>query len=401
MMKRRDLPSFVASNAHVAIIQGMDTQEPAVAPAEVSAHAHSSNPKKRCTSSGLLPHALLLCTRIFVSLTLVFSRDLKDIDSFFVSANRLTLSAFISLWFYLYRPREALAQMRANSKWHMAIYAGTMYLMVLSVTLGARYASALVIGVMSCLRPLFSALLAALLGVERVSAPMVAGLLVAAAGVPLMLGAFSHAAPGGDRAWLGALCMAANAMIYGVNLASQVRLVADAPRMRAIYAMPLSFAPACVLSWAVWFAARGGGAYADVDARAALEIAYAGTLGLVGHWLLTNFTMKLVRSPTVVSVYSLLQPLLTALLAYVLLGEAIAWHTALGGAVTIAGIVILIVGKQRNARKAATDAREKDSVILSSEKSIYSNSTSNTHMSFSTGQMNEHTGSLVASNSAP
>jgi len=72
---------------------------------------------------------------------------------------------------------------------------------------------------------------------------------------------------------------------------------------------------------------------------------------LIGHSTL-NWALRHL-SATYVSIITLVEPLGSGLLAYVILGEAVSWPTALGGALILGGIYVASQAEMRRAASAA------------------------------------------------
>jgi drug/metabolite transporter (DMT)-like permease len=74
---------------------------------------------------------------------------------------------------------------------------------------------------------------------------------------------------------------------------------------------------------------------------------------LVGHSTL-NWALRHL-SATYVSIVTLAEPLGSGILAYILLGEAVSWPTAAGGALILAGIYVASQGEMRRGQQGEVE----------------------------------------------
>jgi len=79
---------------------------------------------------------------------------------------------------------------------------------------------------------------------------------------------------------------------------------------------------------------------------------------LVGHSTL-NWALRHL-SATYVSIVTLAEPLGSGVLAYVILGEAVSWSTAAGGALILAGIYIASQGEMRRSQRREMEGQPQD-----------------------------------------
>lgn len=193
-------------------------------------------------------------------------------------------------------------------------------------------------------QPLFVALGAYLLLRERLTRRMVAGILVAVAGMTTMstadlLGGVlvgSDPLLGNALAVLGAV-MAAGYVLAGRSLRQRVALV---PYVVIVYGV----CTACLFVIAL----LQGGPLLDYPAREWLIfVGLAVGPGLLGHTVI-NWTLAHLES-SVVSVSLLGEPVGATLLALVLLAEAPTAFTVVGGVVILAGIYVTAADRERAA----------------------------------------------------
>lgn len=206
-------------------------------------------------------------------------------------------------------------------------------------------------------QPVFVAVGAAVLLDERVTRRMVAGILVAVAGVATMSlggllsgGALAGARPlyGNALALVGAV-MAGGYVLAGRSLRQRVALV---PYVTVVYSVC-----AVALFGVAAVEVAAGGPVATLGALVTypleewlLFLAMAVGPGVFGHTVI-NWALEYVES-SVVSVTLLGEPVGSTLLALVLLAEVPDAFTVAGGAVVLAGIYVTATGRPGSDRSA-------------------------------------------------
>ncbi|MFC4170960.1 DMT family transporter [Microvirga sp. GCM10011540] len=182
--------------------------------------------------------------------------------------------------------------------------------------------------------PLIVAVLAHLLFAdERLTARRLAGVLVGLAGMGILIG--PAALPDSGLSPWGALAMVATALSYATaNLYVRSIRHADPARL-ALGQQICSGLPATVLALAI----AGPSAFAAVPPSAAPLVA----LGIVSTALPILLFMRLIRraGPTRASMVGYLQPVWTATLAVLFLGETIGVREMIGGAVVLTGVALV------------------------------------------------------------
>lgn len=177
------------------------------------------------------------------------------------------------------------------------------------------------------LTPVFTLLLGAALGHERLSWRPVVGVALAVAGVAVLL---SHGLHGGSV--VGDLLIVANTALYSFYLVLSRPLLATHP--------PLSVV-AGVFAWGVPLTLPFTGlppVEGPPVAWAAMAWILAGPT--VGTYLLNLVALQHVPA-TVVGVFIALQPFVAAALAVPLLDESIGWRQALAASASVAGILLV------------------------------------------------------------
>lgn len=182
--------------------------------------------------------------------------------------------------------------------------------------------------------PLLTMVVAAGLGVERLTARKTLGVLIAIGGVALALLGGLGTAP--DGAWKGDLTMAGGALLMALySIWSRPYLARIAPLAFATVAMGSGAAAATA------YAAIDGGFAATTafDWRHWLAVLYLGVLTSALSFFLWMWALCH-ASPTQVTATITVHPVSAALLASVLVAEPIGWNLALGVVAVAAGLWI-------------------------------------------------------------
>ena len=181
---------------------------------------------------------------------------------------------------------------------------------------------------------MFTAALAVVFRVERPSARAAAGLALAIAGVLWLTGL-------GSLDW-GALAIAANCLSYALYLVLSKRVIERAGAMTVVTWVftwgALMFAPIGGWGLAAGAAVWGPTTWKFVAVIVAIPtiVAYSANAWALGR-----------SSPTLVSVYIYLQPLLAAALQWVQLGEPVTRRALVASAFICAGVALVASRKPR------------------------------------------------------
>ena len=202
----------------------------------------------------------------------------------------------------------------------------TMFLAGLSLT-SAHVASILITTI-----PIFTLIVAIVLGLERTTVTKVAGIALALTGALLVVSGEGMA--GLTDAMAGTLLIIGNCMAYAIYLVVSKPVVSRLSPARVISRM---FAVGAVLMLPIALPSL-----LREDFQAIPQSAWVG-LGLViagptvGAYLISAWALKYAES-SLVAVYSYVQPVLTTLLAWAFLGERIREIVAVAGLMIFAGV---------------------------------------------------------------
>jgi len=191
--------------------------------------------------------------------------------------------------------------------------------------------------------PVFTAAVAALLGVERVAGRRLAGILLAAAGALVLLDPTRlDVSP---RATLGNALILSNCLCYSFFLVLMRPLFARIP-WRTLIAWCFLFGSIGTL--AVSAPALTSTDWHALSRTALLGIVYIGVVPTAFNFALNTWAVRH-SSPALVAAFTTLQPVLTSGLAAWTLGEAVRPNQALGFLLIVLGLVMV----QRVRRPAA------------------------------------------------
>ena len=220
--------------------------------------------------------------------------------------------------------------------WIAVVLLGILFFFAFSVLFNLAYSyttaarGALTLSTM----PLMTMLVAAALGIERISARKTAGVLIAMAGVALALMLGLSNAPEG--AWRGELVMlAATFCISLYNVWSRPFIARSDPL--AFLTAGMGAAALCLLTWAL--AIRGFDAVPQFGAPEWIAISYLGVVGSAGAFILWVFALGR-TSPTKTAVTITVNPVFASIVGALAIGEGIGLNLIAGLAAVMVGIWI-------------------------------------------------------------
>lgn len=200
---------------------------------------------------------------------------------------------------------------------------------------GLRHTTATNAGILMPSIPVFTVALGAMLGLEKLGKKRALGVAVAVGGAFVMLDPARFELSSGRL--VGNLMILGNCLAYALFMVLQRRIV---QRMR----------PIAVIAWAYLF----GGLGALIVAGPALLSLDTATIPAIAWWTVvyvvlvpTTINYALITwaikhtSPAVVATYTTLQPITSAVLAAIFLGESVGWPEAIGFVLIVAGLLIV------------------------------------------------------------
>ena len=188
--------------------------------------------------------------------------------------------------------------------------------------------------------PVFAVAAAAVLGIERMSMWRVVGVILAVAGAVVMLDLTNVSLKGSS---LGNLLILTNCFAYSMFIVLQRPLLRRLP-------------PLTVIAWSFLFGGSGVllvafPTMAKVDftllpSKVFLFLGYIIFFPTVINYSLNTWAIRH-STPTLSATYTTLQPIATATLATIFLGEVLGWRQGAGFALIMAGLAAVTLGSRR------------------------------------------------------
>lgn len=204
----------------------------------------------------------------------------------------------------------------------------TMFLAGLSLT-SAHVASILITTI-----PIFTLIVAIVLGLERPTATRLAGIALALAGALLVLGGESLS--GLTDAAAGTLLLLGNCLAYGTYLVVSKPVVTRLSPIRVISRM---FAVGAVLIFPIALPSLLREHWQAIPRNGWIGLVLVILGPTVAAYAINAWTLRYAES-SLVAAYSYLQPVLTIILAWAFLGERIHAIVALAGLMIFAGVAV-------------------------------------------------------------
>lgn len=290
--------------------------------------------------------ALVFVQAAFAGFHVVGKAVLAHLDPLALAGFRVLLATpllFLMAW-HLEHARVARRDLPALAALG---FLGVFLNQVLFIT-GLQHTTATNAGILQPSIPVFTAAIAALFGVERLSLRQGAGIAVAVLGALVMLNPLEFHF--GSGIMLGNLLLLLNCVAYAGYLVLQRPVLRRVP-------------PLTATAWAFLFGALG---VLAVSAPTMLRVRFAEAPALVWWGLLYIVLIPTAlcyalntwavgrSSPSTAAAYVPLQPATAALLAAVFLGERPGVKEAAGFVLIISGLILVSQGLRRNQREAAT-----------------------------------------------
>jgi drug/metabolite transporter (DMT)-like permease len=199
-------------------------------------------------------------------------------------------------------------------------------------------------GLMMCLIPVFTFVIAAAAGHERFQPSRALGVLVALSRASMLY--WTEAPELAHEHGLGNLLMVLNTLSYAIYLVISRPLLARYPPLVLIawvFALAVPFAP---------FLAHGQTLFPAAGAEAWWALAFILVFPTSVAYLLNTFALARLRASTT-AMYVYVQPLITGIGSRILLGEKLTRGTALSGACVFVGIWLVARGRDRAAPEPA------------------------------------------------
>lgn len=300
-------------------------------------------------SSG--PHVALLAVQVIFGMWPVMGKiALRAVPSTGLVAIRVGGAAVAFLFLLGLRRRLVLPERRDLARLALYSLLGVVINQSLSVK-GLSLSTAVNAALINTAIPIFTLLVGALLGRERLTARAALGTLVAAAGVLYLIDPF-RASLGGDKT-AGNLMLVGNACAYGAYLAISRDVF---QRYGALTAITWVFAIGSLAAVPL-----GGYQLAQTDLRSVglfiwAVLVYTVLVQTVGAYYLNAWALERVE-PSTVAIYTYLQPLFTFATAPLFLGsaESPGLRHAVATLLIFAGVAVVTLGRRRGFEEEVSD----------------------------------------------
>jgi drug/metabolite transporter (DMT)-like permease len=309
----------------------------------------TSLPRETDTQAGLKPHLALVAVQLFFGTwPIVGKLALQVIPSTGLVAFRVAGGALAFL--FLRRNAGRLRLERRSDYARIALYSllGVVLNQLLFVK-GLALSTAVNATLLGTLIPIFTLLVAVLLGREAFSVRVAIGVIVAACGAIYLVNPTGADFSGAHA--IGNLLLVANCVFYGAYLAVSQDMIR---RYGALHVITWVFLFACVVTLPLGAFHLSRVPLSEVSPRIWLAILYIIIFPTVGSYYLNAWALGRV-APTVVAVYVYLQPVIGLALAPYVLGEQLNARIWLAAALIFAGVGIVTIRRRSPAYEEVSE----------------------------------------------
>ena len=287
----------------------------------------------RTQHSGLLVHAALTVVALLFSANYIISKLAMRAFNPLVFAYLRVVGSAIVLNAVIHERRPAPIARR--DAWQLVGFAvlGVVVNQTFFLT-GLHFTTANVAAILITTIPVFALGAAIALGRERATAAKVGGIALAAAGALLVVGREGFA--GTTASLIGDLFIVGNSLSYAMYLVLSKPIMARLSARRVIARM-FAVASVLMIPIAAWPLAREPWASIPPRAWIALGLVIAGPT--VAAYLINAWALRHADS-SLVAAYTYLQPVVTAVLAAIFLGEIIRPAVVAAAAMIFAGVYV-------------------------------------------------------------
>ncbi|KAF2074163.1 hypothetical protein CYY_004534 [Polysphondylium violaceum] len=332
---------------------------------------------RECSFNTIKVHLVLLSIQVAFSIFYIVAKlALKNMEPFVFLMLRLLMATPL-LWALAFATSRAeMFILPTKRQWILLAVSGlfsvTVNQSLFLVGLGLSTASMAAITQPAI--PIFSTIFGVFLGYEKKTLLKFIGIGVAVVGAILMID-FTHLVSDSSTSKqivLGNLCFLGNTLAYAIFLLSQKPLVEGKDGMSSSKCMAWCFligTPPCV---AIGLGLSGrdiGNQLSAIDVGSWLSIVYTAIFATAYTFFASSWAVKH-SDPTTVSVYLTVEPLLTALLAAIILHERLTILNVIGGIVILIGVGAVMVSKFREKKKLELDAYEKQKLKAMEEEEL-------------------------------
>lgn len=277
--------------------------------------------------------ALILVQAIFSTLHVVGKIVLVDLAPLALAGTRVAIATPLLLAI-AWRHDRTVPERRDWPRLALLGFLGILANQTLFL-LGLSFTSATSAAILMPSIPVFTAGVAALVGIERVRGARLAGILLAAAGALVLLDPARLETSG--RATLGNLLVLSNCLCYSFFLVLQRPLFERVP-WRTVIAWSFLFGSIGTLALSA--PALAATPWTGLPASALAGTLYIGLVPTAGAFALNTWAVRR-SSPAMAAAFTTLQPVLTGALAALALGEAVRGNQAIGFLLIVGGLALV------------------------------------------------------------
>lgn len=276
-------------------------------------------------------HLALLGTQLaFGGFHVVAKAALSELAPFALAGLRVALASPILL-FLAWRHDRVIPKGRDLAVLALLGGLGVFANQVMFIS-GLRFTTATNAAILMPSLPVFAVAAASLLGIEAIGPRRLQGIALSIAGALVLVNPFRF--EGGHDAAVGNLLILGNCLCYALFLVLQRPILQRLPWRTVIAG---SFFLGGVATLAVALPDLAALDLRQVSLSAWLQIAYIVLVASVFAYAANTWAVRR-SSPTLVAAYTTLQPLVTAILAVLFLGEEVGWSEIAGFALIAAGL---------------------------------------------------------------
>lgn len=299
-------------------------------------HLDTGTDQKNANSSAsdLKPHlALLSVQALFGSLPVIAKVVLPVIPAISLVGFRVGITALVLFVVQLCRRRVWLQYREDYVKLAILSLFGVTFNQLLFIG-GLSLTKASNTSLLAVTIPIFTLVVSAIAGTERLRAAKVFGILLAAAGIVFLID--PRNASFSSQTTLGDLMIVVNSLSYGIFVATSKETIT---RNGAFRSMMWIFIFSSIVCVPLGFWSMSGVDAASVSGGVWLLVLYIAVVATAGPYLLNAYALSKVN-PSVVAVYIYLQPVIGFVLAVAFLNERLDFKFAIAAILVFAGVYL-------------------------------------------------------------
>ena len=284
--------------------------------------------------------ALLLVQSFFGSLPVIAKVVLPVLPPMSLVGFRVGITALVLFAFQLHRGRLWLRDRSDYLRLAVLSLFGVVFNQLLFIG-GLSRTKASNTSLLAVTIPIFTLIVAAIAGSERIARTKIIGIALAAAGIILLID--PRAASFSSETTIGDMMIIANSLSYGIYVATSKELIT---RNGAFRSMMWVFIFASVICVPIGLTSLSSIDVSAVPTNVWLLVLYIAVFATAAPYLLNAWALARV-SPATVAVFVYLQPLIGFILAVIFLGEKLDFRFIIAALLVFAGV--FMTTRNRNA----------------------------------------------------